>query len=50
MAYTAMLFFINKRKYIKEMKFDLIVGNPPYDGKGKPLYLQILAALIFKSL
>ena len=28
------------------MKFDLIVGNPPYEGKGKPLYLQILAKLI----
>lgn len=28
------------------IKFDLIVGNPPYEGKGKPLYLQILAALI----
>ena len=28
------------------MKFDLIVGNPPYEGSGKPLYLQILAALI----
>lgn len=28
------------------MKFDLIVGNPPYEGKGKPLYLQILAALM----
>ena len=47
MAYTAMLFyFINKRKDSKEMKFDLIVGNPPYEGKGKPLYLQILAALM----
>lgn len=23
-------------------KFDLIVGNPPYDGTGNPLYLQIL--------
>ena len=28
------------------MKFDLIVGNPPYEGSGKPLYLQILAALM----
>lgn len=28
------------------MKFDLIVGNPPYEGAGKPLYLQILAALM----
>lgn len=33
-------------KGITGMKFDLIVGNPPYEGKGKPLYLQILAALI----
>ena len=28
------------------MKFDLMVGNPPYEGKGKPLYLQILAHLM----
>lgn len=33
-------------KEITGMKFDLIVGNPPYEGAGKPLYLQILAALI----
>lgn len=33
-------------KDITGMKFDLIVGNPPYEGAGKPLYLQILAALI----
>ncbi len=24
------------------MKFNVCVGNPPYDGKGNPLYLQIL--------
>lgn len=38
-----------KGDYTKEitgMKFDLIVGNPPYEGAGKPLYLQILAALM----
>ena len=38
-----------KGDYTKEitgMKFDLIVGNPPYEGKGKPLYLQILAHLM----
>lgn len=28
------------------MKFDLIVGNPPYEGAGKPLYLQILDTLM----
>ena len=38
-----------KGDYTKEitgMKFDLIVGNPPYEGAGKPLYLQILAHLM----
>ena len=44
MAYTAMLFyFINKRKDSKEMKFDLIVGNPPYD---RSLHLKILEHLL----
>ena len=38
-----------KGDYTKEitgMKFDLMVGNPPYEGAGKPLYLQILAHLM----
>ena len=38
-----MLFFINKRKDSKEMKFDLIVGNPPYK---RSLHLKILEHLL----
>lgn len=26
----------------KNMKFDVVLGNPPYSGKGNPLYLQFL--------
>lgn len=32
----------------KEMKFDIVVGNPPYVGKGDPLYMKI-ANVIFKT-
>ena len=33
---------INKIEGLKGMKFDVCIGNPPYDGNGRPLYLQIL--------
>ena len=40
---------INKnawKDFIKDLstmpKFDVVIGNPPYEGKGRPLYLQIL--------
>ena len=30
--------------YFYSMKFDICVGNPPYMGKGDPLYMQITKA------
>lgn len=33
---------INKMEGLKKMNFDVCIGNPPFSGKGNPLYLQIL--------
>jgi len=34
----------------KKMKFDIIVGNPPFEGGGKPLFMQIVKIIYEKYL
>jgi len=39
---------ISEFKFENDMKFDIVVGNPPYVGKGDPLYMKI-ANVIFNT-
>lgn len=39
---------ISKFEFKNDMKFDIVVGNPPYVGKGDPLYMKIVN-VIFKN-
>lgn len=39
---------IKKFEFNKDMKFDIVVGNPPYSGKGDPMYMQI-ASVIYNN-
>lgn len=30
------------QKKSKQMKFDMVIGNPPYGGRGKPLFMKVI--------
>ena len=35
----------NIQKKSKKMKFDISVGNPPYGGRGKPLFMKVIKVI-----